>query len=70
VYADTKGYWKSSYNIFDFTILALSFMQIIMSQLNVGENYLGVFRLLRGKFLTVYAFTLIVFLGYFFMTQQ
>ena len=48
VYADSKGYWKSAYNIFDFVILALSYMQIIMSQLNVGENYLGVFRLLRG----------------------
>ena len=50
VYADTKGYWKSAYNIFDFVILALSFFQIIMSHLNVDDNYLGVFRLLRGWF--------------------
>lgn len=49
VYADTKGYWKSAYNNFDFAILALSFLQILMSHLNVDDNYLGVFRLLRGK---------------------
>lgn len=54
VYADTKGYWKSAYNIFDFTIMAVSFLQIIMSHLNVDDNYLGVFRLLRGKLYLFY----------------
>lgn len=49
VYADSKGYWKSVYNVFDFVILALSFIQVIMDQLNVGDNILGVFRLLRGR---------------------
>ena len=49
VYADTKGYWKSAYNIFDFAILALSFLQILMSHLKVDDNYLGVFQLLRGR---------------------
>lgn len=48
VYADTKGYWKSAYNLFDFIILALSMIQIILDQLKVGDNILKVLRLLRG----------------------
>ena len=48
VYADTKGYWKSAYNLFDFVILALSMIQVILDQLKVGDNILKVLRLLRG----------------------
>lgn len=53
VWADTRGYWKSAYNIFDFAILALSFIQILMSHFEVDDNYLGVFRLLRGKIFSI-----------------
>uniref|UniRef100_A0A7M5X154 Ion transport domain-containing protein n=2 Tax=Clytia hemisphaerica TaxID=252671 RepID=A0A7M5X154_9CNID len=48
VCADYRGYWKSAYNIFDFVIIAVSFIQILMSSLDVGNNSLGVFRLLRA----------------------
>lgn len=47
-YADRSAYWKSAYNIFDFIILALSYIQILLDQLNVGDNILNVLRLLRG----------------------
>ena len=48
LYAEPRGYWKSSYNIFDFTILALSYFQVIMDELNVGDKVLTPLRLLRG----------------------
>ena len=54
VYADTKGYWKSAYNLFDFVILALSMIQVILDQLKVGDNILKVLRLLRGLFTFFY----------------
>ncbi|XP_068684842.1 cation channel sperm-associated protein 3-like [Montipora foliosa] len=47
LYAEPRGYWKSSYNIFDFTILALSYFQVIMDELNVGDKVLTPLRLLR-----------------------
>lgn len=47
-YADRSAYWKSAYNIFDFIILALSYIQILLDQLNVGDNILNVLRLLRA----------------------
>lgn len=48
LYAEPRGYWKSSYNIFDFSILALSYVQVIMDELNVGDKILTPLRLLRG----------------------
>ena len=51
LYAEPKGYWKSSYNIFDFSILALSYVQVIMDELKVGDKILTPLRLLRGLWL-------------------
>lgn len=48
LYAEPRGYWKSSYNKFDFSILALSYVQVIMHKLNVGDKILTPLRLLRG----------------------
>lgn len=48
LYAEPSGYWKSSYNRFDFSILALSYVQVIMDKLNVGDKILTPLRLLRG----------------------
>lgn len=48
IYAEPSFYWKSSYNIFDFTILMTSYIQVIMDELNVGDNLLTPLRLLRG----------------------
>lgn len=50
IYAERTAYWKSSYNIFDFVILALSYVQVILDQLDIGENILNVLRLLRGRY--------------------
>ncbi|KXJ20362.1 cation channel sperm-associated protein 3 [Exaiptasia diaphana] len=47
IYAEPSTYWKSSYNIFDFTILLTSYIQVIMDELNVGDNLLTPLRLLR-----------------------
>ena len=49
LYAEPRGYWKNSYNVFDFSILAISFVQIILDELNVGDKVLTPLRLLRGK---------------------
>lgn len=48
VYAEPKGYWKSSYNRFDFLILFISYIQAILDLINVGDNVLKPLRLLRG----------------------
>ena len=51
IYAEPKGYWKSSYNIFDFTVLALSYVQVLLDNLRVlevDEGSLKILRLLRG----------------------
>ncbi|KAK2557512.1 Cation channel sperm-associated protein 3 [Acropora cervicornis] len=53
LYAEPRGYWKSSYNIFDFSILALSYVQVIMDELNVGDKILTPLRLLREACLSV-----------------
>ena len=49
LYSEPAGYWKNSYNVFDFSILAISFIQIILDELNVGDKILTPLRLLRGK---------------------
>ena len=49
VYAEPRGYWKSSYNRFDFLILFISYIQAILDTINVGDNVLKPLRLLRGK---------------------
>lgn len=49
LYAEPKGYWKSSYNRFDFLILFISYIQAILDVINVGDNVLKPLRLLRGK---------------------
>ncbi len=48
LYAEPKGYWKSSYNRFDFLILFISYIQAILDTINVGDNVLKPLRLLRG----------------------
>lgn len=48
-YAEPKGYWKSSYNRFDFLILFISYIQAILDTINVGDNVLKPLRLLRGE---------------------
>ena len=50
IYAEPKEYWKSSYNLFDFGILALSYVQVLLDNLNVDEGSLKILRLLRGYF--------------------
>ncbi|XP_065061341.1 cation channel sperm-associated protein 3-like [Rhopilema esculentum] len=50
VYAEPKNYWKSSYNIFDFAVLALSYVQVLLDNLRVlevDEGSLKILRLLR-----------------------
>jgi cation channel sperm-associated protein 3 len=49
LYAEPKGYWKSSYNRFDFLILFISYIQAILDMINVGDNFLKPLKLLRGK---------------------
>ena len=41
LYAEPRGYWKSSYNIFEFSILELSYGQVIMDELNVGDKIIS-----------------------------
>ena len=48
LYAEPKGYWKSSYNRFDFLILFISYVQALLDLMNVGDNVLKPLRLLRG----------------------
>ena len=48
VYAEPKEYWKSSYNLFDFAILALSYLQVLLDNLKVDEGSLKILRLFRG----------------------
>ena len=55
LYAEPRGYWKSSYNIFDFSILALSYVQV-MNELNVGDKILTInFETLR-RFVSIIFF--------------
>ena len=57
VYAEPKNYWKSSYNIFDFAVLALSYVQVLLDNLRVlevDEGSLKILRLLRGKRLKLF----------------
>lgn len=52
VYAEPREYWRSSYNIFDFAVLGLSYIQVLLdnlSVLDVDEGVLKVLRLLRGN---------------------
>lgn len=48
LYSEPTGYWKSSYNRFDFLILFISYIQAVMDSINVGDNILKPLRLLRG----------------------
>ena len=48
LYAEPKGYWRSSYNRFDFLILFISYIQVILDMIDVGDNVLKPLRLLRG----------------------
>ncbi|XP_032234312.2 cation channel sperm-associated protein 3 isoform X2 [Nematostella vectensis] len=48
LYAEPRAYWKSSYNIFDFSILGMSYIQVIIKELNVGDDVLTPLRLLRA----------------------
>jgi cation channel sperm-associated protein 3 len=46
-YVETSAYWKSSYNLFDFLILVISYVQWILTiTLGEGQNltFLRVFR--------------------------
>ena len=48
-YADRREYWKRSYNLFDFGMLVLSYLQLLLESLQVDERFLRIVRLLRGK---------------------
>ncbi len=51
LYAEPVGYWKSTYNRFDFAVLALSYVQVLLDNLKViqvDEGALKILRLLRG----------------------
>lgn len=49
ILTEKRDYWKSAYNIFDATILGISLVQVVLDQLNLGDNALKVLRLLRGE---------------------
>ena len=49
VYADRKEYWKSGYNLFDFGLLVLTYLQLMLENLHVDESFLKIVRLLRGN---------------------
>ena len=49
VYADGKEYWKSGYNLFDFGLLVLTYLQLMLENLHVDESFLKIVRLLRGN---------------------
>ena len=58
VYAEPKGYWYRSYNLFDFTLLVLDYVQELLGNLKlleVDEGALKILRLLRGTS-QIYAF--------------
>ena len=58
VYAEPKGYWYRSYNLFDFTLLVLDYVQELLGNLKllkVDEGALKILRLLRGTN-QIYAF--------------
>ncbi|XP_046853933.1 cation channel sperm-associated protein 3-like [Xenia sp. Carnegie-2017] len=48
LYSEPTGYWKSSYNRFDFLILFISYIQAVMDSIDVGDNILKPLRLLRA----------------------
>ena len=35
IYAEPKNYWKSTYNLFDFIVLAISYIQVTLSLFRV-----------------------------------
>ncbi|KAI0236973.1 hypothetical protein LSAT2_012532 [Lamellibrachia satsuma] len=47
-YAEPISYWKSSYNLFDFFVLVISFVQTAMIWTGVGESRLSALRVLRA----------------------
>ena len=50
IYAEPKNYWKSTYNLFDILVLALSYVQGVMEWTHKGEvdERLGALRVLRA----------------------
>lgn len=48
IYAEPKNYWMSSYNLFDFVVLVISYLQSIMIMMDVGESNLEALRILRA----------------------
>ncbi|XP_013402648.1 cation channel sperm-associated protein 3-like [Lingula anatina] len=48
LYAEPKGYWFSSYNLFDFAVLVISYVQIILVLMNAGGSGLAALRILRA----------------------
>ena len=48
VYAEPTNYWKSSYNLFDFLVLAISLVQTTLYKFDVGEQGLAALRILRA----------------------
>ena len=70
LYAEPKGYWKSSYNRFDFLILFISYIQAILDMINVGDNVLKPLRLLRGNNLPCIYFELVRRYIHLFITTE
>lgn len=50
LYAEPLGYWKSYYNLFDFTVLVISFLQSTLTALNFGQTGLTALRVVRGLY--------------------
>ena len=48
IYAEPVQYWKSGYNIFDFTTLVTSLAQVILTWAKLGESRLDALRILRA----------------------
>ena len=48
IYAEPRKYWDSAYNVFDFIVLALSYIQVVMQAAELEESKLGALKVLRS----------------------
>ncbi|CAH1796922.1 unnamed protein product [Owenia fusiformis] len=48
VYAEPKGYWRSGYNLFDFLVLSISFLQDFLALFDADRSGLDSLRVLRA----------------------
>lgn len=50
-YAEPIGYWKNYYNLFDFAVLVVSVLQMVLTALNLGQKGLTALRVIRGTYI-------------------